>query len=314
VLALHLMLLHAGQLSRWEQRGLFVLVAFAAATHQATLAVLMAQLAATAILALFRRVPLARLINGAAAIVAGAMLLIAANFALAREIAWTPGGYGIAFGRMLQDGIVARYLADHCPDPRLKLCPYRTTLPATADAFLWDDSAFNKLGRFDGLESEMRKITLESLAEYPLQQLLAAAHATALQLVMVGSGYGVNDRLPHTYGIIARYIPTQASAMRAARQQRGELSFDAINRLHVPVALASMLFAVGIIARALVLGGFDDIALLASSAMFAILVNAFVCGVLSGPHDRYGARMVWIATFVVAIALMRNRQRAAPSG
>jgi hypothetical protein len=28
----------------------------------------------------------------------------------------------------------------------------------------------------------------------------------------------------------------------------------------------------------------------------AILANAFICGVLSGPHDRYGARIVWIAT------------------
>jgi hypothetical protein len=28
--------------------------------------------------------------------------------------------------------------------------------------------------------------------------------------------------------------------------------------------------------------------------------------VISGPHDRYGARMVWIATFVVLIAAIRH--------
>src|SRR5262249_60351586 len=32
---------------------------------------------------------------------------------------------------------------------------------------------------------------------------------------------------------------------------------------------------------------------------------AFVCGVLSGPHDRYGARIAWIATFTAAIAILR---------
>jgi hypothetical protein len=37
-----------------------------------------------------------------------------------------------------------------------------------------------------------------------------------------------------------------------------------------------------------------------------LLGNAFVCGVLSGPHDRYGARMVWIATFAVLIAGLRH--------
>jgi hypothetical protein len=37
----------------------------------------------------------------------------------------------------------------------------------------------------------------------------------------------------------------------------------------------------------------------------ALLGNAFICGVISGPHDRYGARMVWVATFVVLMALFR---------
>jgi len=37
-----------------------------------------------------------------------------------------------------------------------------------------------------------------------------------------------------------------------------------------------------------------------------LLGNAFVCGVISGPHDRYGARMTWIATFAVLIAAFRQ--------
>ena len=60
-------------------------------------------------------------------------MLLSANFALSGQFAWTPGGYGVAFGRMLQDGIVARYLHDHCPEQQLKLCPYRESLPPTAD-------------------------------------------------------------------------------------------------------------------------------------------------------------------------------------
>jgi hypothetical protein len=38
----------------------------------------------------------------------------------------------------------------------------------------------------------------------------------------------------------------------------------------------------------------------------ALLGNAFICGIISGPHDRYGARMVWVATFVVLMALARD--------
>jgi hypothetical protein len=41
----------------------------------------------------------------------------------------------------------------------------------------------------------------------------------------------------------------------------------------------------------------------------ALLGNAFVCGVISGPHDRYGSRLVWIATFVVLMAGVRRFAR-----
>ena len=40
-------------------------------------------------------------------------------------------------------------------------------------------------------------------------------------------------------------------------------------------------------------------------ARTALLGNAMICGVISGPHDRYGARLVWIATFTVLLAAAR---------
>jgi hypothetical protein len=39
--------------------------------------------------------------------------------------------------------------------------------------------------------------------------------------------------------------------------------------------------------------------------LLAVLMNAAICGVLSNPHDRYGARIVWLAGFAVAIAALR---------
>jgi hypothetical protein len=94
--------------------------------------------------------------------------------------------------------------------------------------------------------------------------------------------------------------------MRAAQQQHWNIKFTAINWIHVPVALASMLLLVGIVLAALWRRRFDDIELLATTVCVALLGNAFICGVISGPHNRYGARMVWIATFVVLIAAARS--------
>lgn len=305
VLALYLLIYHQPDLRRGEQVGLFVLIAFAAASHSATLAVLAAVLGfATACLPSDRR-RMAVLLSGGGALATGAAMLVATNFAFSGQLAWTPGGFGIAFGRMLQDGIVKHYLDEHCPNPRLKLCPYRDKLPATADEFLWNGGVFNELGRFDGLGDEMRFIALHSLQEYPVLQFETALAATTKQLGQFASGYGMHDQIEHTYGIIRHFISKEVPSMQHARQQRGELNFDLINRIHVPIAFGSMLFMLGLLVRAIRSGRFDEPARLAAIVTVAILANAFACGALSGPHDRYGARMVWIVAFTAAIAILR---------
>src|SRR6478736_5794623 len=233
-------------------------------------------------------------------------MLVSANFALSGQAAWTPGGYGVAFGRMMQDGIVAHYLRNHCPQQKLKLCPYRDQLPATADEFLWGKSMFNTLGRFEGMNDEMGTIVVGSLADYPAWQAGAALRAMGQQLLHVTTGEGTNGWIPHTYGIIERYIPTQIAPMRAARQQHWDVNFNDINRLHVPVTLASMLALVGQLAHALARRQLDDLTLLAATVTLALLGNAFICAVISGPHDRYGTRMAWVATFVVLMAAVRH--------
>src|SRR5262249_48113783 len=92
-------------------------------------------------------------------------------------------------------------------------------------------------------------------------------------------------------------------AMQAARQQKGTLDFAAINAVHVPVALASMLMLLAAIVLAAKRPLFAELGPLAATAALAILANATVCGVLANPHDRWGARWVWIATLVVLLVL-----------
>src|SRR5262249_36037907 len=232
---------------------LVLLAGFSGATHSATLAVELALIACAALAALFRRqlVPLAGPGRGIAALLLAPRLPGAANYGMPRHLARAPGGIALSFGRMLQDGIVARFLADHCPDPRFRLCDHRAELPTDADQFFWGESVFNKLGRFQGLNEEMRTIVLESMRDYPLWQLEAATSASVPTLTADKTAEGWLTTLCHPYAIVEKFTPAAAPAMRAARQQKGELDFTAINRLHVPVALASMLLLLGVIALAL---------------------------------------------------------------
>ena len=308
VLSLFVLVAHRDRISVIETWLLFAFTAFAAATHSATFGVLFGLCCAGWIVRPWLRaqLPVAALLRGSLTLATGALMLLSANFVMSGQWAWTPGGTGVAFGRMLQDGIVKRYLDDHCATVKLKLCPYRNVLPATADDFLWGNSMFNTLGRFAGMNDEMGFIAQHALVAYPAWQAEAALAATAQQLGHVATGEGTHGWIPHTYGIIERYLPGQVARMRAARQQHWDIDFVRINLVHVPVALASMLLLLALIGRDARARRFDDLTLLASTVSLALLGNALLCGVISGPHDRYGARMVWIATFVVMAAAIRR--------
>jgi hypothetical protein len=311
VLALYLLLLRGSALSRAERTGLIVLIGVAGATHSATFAVLTALVAAAALLWFVdrARLPSRALLQGVLALALGAALVFGGNYAVSKRLAWTPGGFALSFGHMLQDGIVNQYLDAHCPDPHLKLCAYKDQLPRDADVWFWASPLFDKLGRFAGLDAEMEKIALGCLKEYPGLQAEAALAATAEQLIDVHTGEGVLNSIWHTYGIIARYTPGLAPSMRAARQQRGEISFAAINELQYPLALAAM----ALLPFIMLLAWFEwlpaELGELAGVCALALMANAFVCGALANPHDRYGARVVWLAGFTVALALVRVVER-----
>jgi hypothetical protein len=305
VMALYLLLMRAEVLSHWERLGLIVLVALAAATHSATLAVLIALQAAAMLLWLIRRdrISTRRLGDGIFALALGALMVFCADYAVAKRVAWTPGGFALSFGRMLQDGIVNKYLDEHCPDRRLKLCTYKDELPRDADKWFWGSPLFDRLGRFDGLGDEMQTIATRALTEYPRLQAETALIATGRQLVDVHTGEGVLAWVMHSYGIIERFTPQLAPAMHAARQQKNEISFKTINDIHYPLALFCMALLPVLVLLAWRGAIAAEIGELAAVCMLALLANAFVCGALSDPHDRYGARMIWLAGFAVALAL-----------
>jgi hypothetical protein len=310
VLSLFLIVFYGDEISGVEKAALFVLTAFAAASHSATMAVLLGLCCVGWMVRPFLRGRIAAtsLAQGTLTISTGAVMLLLANFALSGQVTWTPGGYAIAFARMLQDGIVTRYLQDHCPEQHFKLCPYRDNLPETADDFLWShETVFNKLGRFPGMNDEMGYIAVHALAEYPLWQAEAALMAMGEQMLKVATGENTDPpTTPHTNGIIRRYLPEQLKLMNAARQQTGFITFGPINLIHVPVALISTALVLAILIAAVFRRRMDGVTLLMATVFLAVLGNAFICGVISGPHDRYGSRLVWITTCTLMIAAMKR--------
>ncbi len=313
VLALYLLLLRAEALTTRERIGTAGVVAFSAATHSATMGVLWALVVAAAVVWLVDRARLQypRLLHAVVALLLGTLMMVAANALVVGRLTWAPGGYALSFGRMLQDGIVKKYLDDHCPDARLRLCPYKGQLPHRADAFFWEEELFNKLGGFNGLHDEMRRIALESLADYPMLQLQSVFGETAKQLTMVETGAGVVRWVMDSYYSIKNHVPAALPALNASRQHRTDIDFTAINRLQVPLAWLAMVLLPVIAWVGVARDSFPDIGELAATVMLALLANAAVFGAFATAHNRYGARMVWLAPLVAMLALARLRQRSA---
>jgi hypothetical protein len=286
-----------------ERAALAVVAAVATGAHLSTWLLGLG----VALMALpFRRlVPLA-------AVLAGFALIPLANGLASGVYALTPGGPAFVFGRLVQDGIAERFLADRCPSPEYRLCAWRGRLPATADEFLWSpDGPLRDLGGWDAAAPEFARIARESLLAYPGMHLRTALRSTLQQLVTVRTGDGIDAGLHHARWTIGRFYPDRLPAHDAARQQRGELSFAGINRVHVPVALGAAALLALLPALALRRGD-APAACLAAVVLAALLGNAAITGVLSNPHDRYQSRVAWLAVAAAWTVLGRWLARRPP--
>lgn len=313
VLSLHLLLFQERALHRGETAALVILIAFAMASHMVVTALCAALLLAYLLYAMIparARLPRVKLRAAAASLACGIALSIASNFAIADRAALTPGGVSFLFGRLIQDGIVARYLDDHCPDPSIRLCAYRHRLPTTTDDWLWSTTTpFWKLGGVKGYEEEEKRIILETLSLYPLHHIASAARTTLAQLLMVRTtaSFKAPDNA-YTMNAIAELAPGMMPRLRAARQQQpGEFDPSVWNVIHVPVAFAGMAFLPVILAMAAAGRASPRVATLSLTILLALLANAAICGIFSNPVDRYQSRLIWLAPFAVVIALARSR-------
>jgi hypothetical protein len=324
VIALYLLAFRSDRLGFARTVLLVAVASLSAASHPAHLAlaaglllfVAIARVAAAAVERLKALKPV--LVSSVASLVLAIALVLSANYDLTHEWFISRTGPFFVFARMLQDGLVQRLLTDTCPKSSYQLCMFKDKLPNRADAWLWDgDSPFNALNRFHGRGSDYERIIADSIARYPLQNVAAALKDTAVQFVTFKTGDQIEPQEWVLYSDLAHYIPRQMNSYMRARQQRGELRFDSLNRIHVSVAIVALLGLPFLLWMAISRGDWRK-AMLPAFVLTALLGNAFICGTLSNPHDRYQSRLIWVPFFVLAISAPQVRlfslQRAVESG
>lgn len=319
VLALFLLAVRPDALRRWEAVLLAAVVAVAIAAHMGTLALCIGLLACATFYAIVTRLarrvgalPGLKLGTAAAAVAAGLVLAPLSNLAVTGQFAFTPGGANFLFGRLVQDGIVGRYLDEHCPDPAIALCPYREKLPATADEWLWTRaSPLYRLGNWQGYGVESARIAAATLRLYPLDHLATAVRATARQLMLFRTTLAVSPAdNADVLDTFERLLPADALArFRAARQQRQTPDVAPLNLVHVPAAVLALVVVLYGAA-----GGRGRVPvptrLLCAAVLLALLGNAAVCGIFSNPNDRYQSRLIWLAVLAAGVVMAPSASRS----
>jgi hypothetical protein len=305
-LVLYLLAFH-GRALGWLRVSLLVVIgAFAASTHMTHLGMalgLAAALAAFRVFAMLWRsenLPRPSVLAPLAVCALGFAILIGCNYAFTKQVFVSRAGSVFLAARMMQDGLIKPVLDSDCPTAGYRMCRYKDKLPARADAWLWDErgSPFSYTGGFRKWGPESERLIRASVLRYPLANAAWAVADTALEFLAFSTGDGI---VPQEWVLdpeFRRTIPKQMNAYTHAYQQTGALSFLPFNLIHVPVAALSLIALIWLLNRAWRRRDWQG-SVLPAFVLLALLGNAILCGVFSGPHFRYQSRVMWLPALAV---------------
>lgn len=215
----------------------------------------------------------------------------------------------------IEDGPGYQYLRETCPANGFKICEFLPRLPMPADRFIW---SWNPPGVFAPASGAVRRELSAEQYRFVWAVLrhdpIGVASASIKDLLRQFESMGLDEFNAPGYldeVSVAKLPVDYRPAFRATAAYRGAM----------PTSSASVIqlvtFGAGAVTLLVVLISpqlrrnieREQLRLLALVATGFVL-NAAICGILSGPHDRYEARVAWLIPFAaltVGFAVMQQR-------
>lgn len=245
-------------------------------------------------------------------IVLGTAFTVAANWVATGKVFFTPRTTQVlTLAVLVEKGMVQEFLEETCDDPAAHksiLCSYRHQLVPDANEFLWHNDFFHPIGGWDAMLKEAPWMLDEIMDRHPVEFVLTMAELMAEQIVTFRTGEGFRTMVGFLDLELRTYYAHENATFMAARQQSYkdvELSpMMTINLVHAPVMLTALPLVFLTVWLAWRRKDRWNLTI-ASLASLAYLGNAFICGAISNPADRYGNRIAWLVVLVVLIVLPR---------
>jgi hypothetical protein len=232
----------------------------------------------------------------------------------------TEGAPAYTLSRLVETGLAKRYLDAHCGAETYVLCDYRDRPATYVGWYIFDPGSpfravWNRGVPHTDLVIGAHRSEAESLAiiggtlrEFPLATAWQMALATAQQLMSIHTAEAIGPTLGRDWieDAVRIYYPDLYPSYARSLQNRDLLPLSTVRVLHVLVADASLFLLIFLAVRGALgrswLGRFSLFLLLAD------LLKAVISGVLAGPANRYGSRLVWLVVLAAALAVYEHRQ------
>lgn len=282
-------------------------------THIGLMAVAMIVAVIFAALSGVRRGELGRrLAFGAIAIASVVGAHVSANGLLFHRWTISPTGSWFLFARVNEDGLVPLWLDRHCGrDAPKDLCDIRRELPRDSQVLLWSGTSplhkhvHEKIGRpeFWHWMDMLGTAAKGSIEERPMMFAAAATRGAARQFVHFNA---LDDLCPETCATptLRWYRPDVSPALDNSRQLRSTMPKPLIRAVTNTAETVSLLLMIALFVLAVRRRDHLAQSFLATIAA-CLIANAYLGAGLSAVNDRYQSRVVWLATFSVALVGLR---------
>jgi hypothetical protein len=257
----------------------------------------------------------------------GAFLIaiaLGANLAFSYSIQLATGSmpYSPPFltARLQDQGPGLAYINNNCDksdDATFLICDYRDKLPLPSDSFLWSENpatgVFQLLTADERLRmaSEDRRFYLSVMSDSPVAFARSSIGWSIEQLGDFGlSNFNYGHRVG---GMEAKYPPSIAPKVRSSAAARNSMPTEPIVTFSIIVSLLSLAGIAALFLSGQLKAGEPALSCRRGAMLIVlgVLANAVICGALSGPHERYQMRLIWLVPFAALIAAAgTGRQKA----
>lgn len=250
--------------------------------------------------------------------VANWFILCTLNYTKGFGFTLSSGSHVFVTAKLVETGIMKKYLDDSCGVKSLKLCQYKDALPNTLSEYLWEDySPLYKTGGWEGSKSEnliIARDVFTSGVYLPIyiSKSIVNSGRQLIELQLPEMITPMNEQ-SSPYNFISKHLPAELGLYKNARQFNSGLFTGQSGNLYILVFLLSSCWVAMVFKK---LSQKEMVKAIYFFLLLFIVLNAIVTATFSEVVGRLQYRVFWLlpATNILVLgnyflAILKKRVR-----